>query len=113
MSETSVSDLQALLAERIVSGVAKDMVAALVQEAIENGGEISLDSVKSRWEEKALARDRLNEAAPALLAALEDLVRINVQHNEAVEKVIGTQVGWKDNYLDAARAAIAQVRGES
>lgn len=41
-----------------------------------------------------------------LLAALTGLVRINEEHNAAIEAAIGKQVGWKDSYLDDARAAL-------
>lgn len=52
-------------------------------------------------------------AAPDLLAALQELVRINIEHNEATSRVIGRPVLWKDYYLDMARAAIAKAMGET
>lgn len=45
-----------------------------------------------------------------LLEALEDLVRVNEQHNLAIQQVTGTPAGWKDDYLNRARAAIAAAR---
>ena len=42
----------------------------------------------------------------SLQKALERLVSINEQHNEAVAAIIGRPVGWKDTYLDEARALI-------
>ena len=43
-----------------------------------------------------------------LAAALKELVRINEEHNEAVSVVIGKPLGWKDAYLDEARAALRE-----
>lgn len=48
-----------------------------------------------------------------LLAALQEIVRINEEHNRAVEKIIGRPLDWKDTYLDEARAAIAAALGEA
>ena len=48
-----------------------------------------------------------------LLEALEELVRINEEHNAAVEAVTGRPLNWKDTYLERARAALARARGES
>lgn len=42
----------------------------------------------------------------SLQKALERLVSINEQHNEAVAAIIGRPVGWKDTYLNEARALI-------
>lgn len=44
--------------------------------------------------------------ADRLASALRKLVKINEEHNAACEKVIGRPVGWKDEYLDEARAAL-------
>lgn len=55
---------------------------------------------------------RLIAAAPELLEALSELVKVNEEHNEAVSKVLGTPPGWNDSYLDKARAAIAKAKGE-
>ena len=56
---------------------------------------------------------RLIAAAPDLLDALQKLVDINTKHNEAINAVIQAPVGWKDSYLDDARAAIKKAIGES
>ena len=48
-----------------------------------------------------------------LRAALAEVVRINEEHNAAVEAVIGRPLDWKDTYLERARAALAKARGES
>lgn len=45
--------------------------------------------------------------AAGLAEALRGLVRINEEHNAACEKVLGRPVGWKDEYLDRARAELA------
>jgi hypothetical protein len=50
---------------------------------------------------------RLIAAAPRLLAALRDLVRVE----DAAAAIIGRPREWKDSYLDEARAAIAEVEG--
>lgn len=55
----------------------------------------------------------LVESVHELLEALEDLVRINEQHNSAIQSVTGKPAGWKDDYLNQARAAIAKARGEA
>lgn len=47
-----------------------------------------------------------------LLEALEGLVNVNEQHNAAIQRVTGTPAGWKDDYLNQARAAIAAARQE-
>lgn len=44
----------------------------------------------------------------ALREALKELVDINEKHNSACAEVIGYPMGWKDDYLDAARAALAE-----
>jgi len=48
-----------------------------------------------------------------LREALAELVRINEEHNAAVEAVTGRPLDWKDSYLDRARAALAKARGEA
>lgn len=58
-------------------------------------------------------RDSLIAAAPDLLAALRGLVQINENHNESIAKIIGKPMSWKDDYLDAARAAIARAEGRA
>lgn len=59
-----------------------------------------------------IADARLIAAAPDLLEALEALVKINEDHNNSIQGVIGTPPGWSDSYLDAARKAIAKSRGQ-
>ena len=41
-----------------------------------------------------------------LHGALKDLVKMNEDHNAAVESVIGRPLNWSDSYLDKARTAI-------
>ena len=41
-----------------------------------------------------------------LRGALGNLVRMNEEHNAAVEKVMGRPLNWSDNYLNEARAAL-------
>lgn len=52
------------------------------------------------------------DAFTGTVEALEDLVRINEEHNAAVEAVIGRPLGWKDSYLDRARAALEKAGWE-
>lgn len=54
----------------------------------------------------------LMAAAPDLLEALDALVKINEDHNNSIQGVIGTPPGWNDSYLDAARKALARARGQ-
>lgn len=63
--------------------------------------------------EKAKANATLIASAPDLLEALEGLVRVNEQHNAAIQSVTGRPAGWKDDYLNQARAAIARARDEA
>lgn len=62
-------------------------------------------------EAEKIANARLIAAAPDLLTALRDLVEVNENHNESIAKIIGKPLTWKDDYLDAARAAIAKAEG--
>lgn len=55
----------------------------------------------------------LEDMRDDLLEALEDLVRVNEQHNLSIQAVTGKPAGWKDDYLNQARAAIARARGEA
>ena len=71
----------------------------------------SADHVGGITREEARANARLIAASPDLLEALKGLVQINEQHNEAISKIIGHPLGWKDEYLTAARAAIAKAEG--
>lgn len=51
-------------------------------------------------------------AFEAMVEALEGLVKCCEEHDAAIAKVMGAPPGWKDTYLDAARAAVALARGE-
>lgn len=68
-------------------------------------GEVGADTAK--------ANARLIAAAPALYAALKSLVQANEDWNRAVMNVIGRPIGWSDEYLSAARDAIALVDHQS
>lgn len=46
------------------------------------------------------------DARDAVVVALRNLIAINEQHNAEVEKIIGRPLGWKDDYLNEARAAL-------
>ena len=49
----------------------------------------------------------LRKRVTELEAALRGLIRMNEEHNAAVETVIGRPPNWSDTYLDEARAALA------
>ncbi len=53
------------------------------------------------------AEERLAKA----VEVLRELVRINEEHNDAIAKVVGKPVGWKDDYLDPARAFVTKMEG--
>jgi len=38
--------------------------------------------------------------------ALSNLIRMNEEHNAAVEKVMGRPLNWSDDYLNEARATL-------
>ena len=69
-----------------------------------------------RCQESLNALDDITEAQgkanAELVEALEGLVKINEDHNKAVQEIIGGGVtlGWKDSYLDKARAALAKYK---
>jgi hypothetical protein len=68
----------------------------------------SLPTVVSRQRIAALAAENKR-----LRGALTALVRINEEHNAAMEAVMGRPLGWKDSYLDEARAALDTVRNDN
>lgn len=49
----------------------------------------------------------------AMAEALAGLVEVNENPNKSISKVIGSPVGWKDDYLDAARSALTAYREAS
>jgi len=53
----------------------------------------------------------LRRQRDALLAALKGLVKVNEEHNGDIERIIGRPPHWNDEYLSAARAAIADAEG--
>lgn len=66
------------------------------------------------WSEDTDAADaRLIASAPDLLAALRGLVKVNEDHDGSIAKIIGKPLNWKDDYLEAARAAISRATGEA
>lgn len=81
------------------------------------GGDIPL----RRWSEhKPRHRDDPIDTAyiradivEAMAEALAGLVEVNENHNKSISKVIGSPVGWKDDYLDAARSALTAYREAS
>lgn len=40
--------------------------------------------------------------------ALNELVQINQDHNNAISAITGKPIGWNDSYLDQARTALAK-----
>lgn len=57
------------------------------------------------------ANAHLIAAAPDILEALKQLVKINEDHDDSIAKILGAPPGWKDEYLDKARSAIAKAEG--
>jgi hypothetical protein len=51
-----------------------------------------------------------SDIAERMAEALEGLVRINEEHNEAISQIIGHPLNWKDDYLDQARSALSAFR---
>jgi hypothetical protein len=105
--------LQALLSEEVpgerhivtLATMAADRIKAL---------EAEVDSQKRHilaLQEAAVTRETWLKNAEAeverLREALRNLVKMNEEHNAAVEAVIGRPLNWSDNYLDEARAALA------
>lgn len=56
--------------------------------------------------EAATAIEARDAEIARLREALAGLVKINEQHAAALSNIMGKPVGWKDTYLDAARAAL-------
>lgn len=51
---------------------------------------------------------RLHAENEALREALRELVKVCETHDRAIAEVIGKPTGWKDRYLEQARAALAR-----
>lgn len=51
---------------------------------------------------------RCSKENKTLRGALTELVKVCETHDQAIADVIGKPPGWKDAYLDQARAALAQ-----
>lgn len=70
------------------------------------------DEIRQMVEESLrVENDQLKARCDELEAALSGLVTINEQHNAAVAKIIETPLGWKDDYLNTARAALSKPAG--
>lgn len=78
----------------------------------DDAGDRIVAEVPKMYDENDLANARLIAAAPELLEALQGLVRVNEEHNQSFIEVIGKPLNWKDDYLEAARAAIRKALGE-
>lgn len=63
------------------------------------------DVLRLRIERAGSQRDKL-------LAELKNVVSCCETHDKAIGKILGTPPGWRDAYLDHARAAIAEVEGK-
>jgi hypothetical protein len=73
--------------------------------------------ISTRTEEGAInvismAAAKLRSERDELVGALGGLVRINEEHNDAIAKVMGKPLGWKDDYLDQARAILSKHKPE-
>lgn len=76
----------------------------------ETGGVIRDAWVHSTMQKAADLIERQAESLEAMASALEGLVRMNEEHNAAVEQVIGRPLNWSDDYLDIARTTLTQYR---
>jgi hypothetical protein len=69
-------------------------------------GEFEGDCVNPDGPEAADTLERQAAEIERLRGALGNLIRMNEEHNAAVEKVMGRPLNWSDNYLNEARAAL-------
>lgn len=80
------------------------------------GVHTSLDAAKAAaqadYERRILSSLEPSTAFEAMVEALEGLVKCCEEHDAAIASVMGKPPGWKDAYLDTARAALALARGE-
>lgn len=70
------------------------------------------DAAQSDYESRILSALEPSPAFEAMVEALEGLVKCCEEHDAAIASVMGKPPGWKDAYLDTARAALASVKGE-
>lgn len=66
-------------------------------------GRVSVDFARQLETELAI----MTALADKLAEALEGLVAVNKNHNEALSKLIGKTLGWKDAYLDDSSEALS------
>jgi len=85
-----------------------------------SGGEcswyVTIEAAKAAaqadYESRILSALEPSPAFEAMVEALEGLVKCCEEHDAAIASVMGKPPGWKDAYLDTARAALASVKGE-
>ena len=82
-----------------LTALSKDWLAYVIGTRTEEG---AIEVISMALERKAAEHARMR-------AALEKLVRINEEHNEAIAKVMGKPLGWKDDYLNEAREVLASL----
>ena len=51
-----------------------------------------------------------SDIAERMAEALDGLIRVNEEHNEAISQIVGHPLNWKDDYLDQARSALSVFR---
>ena len=137
MAETSYGDRSEMEVLEIWSDDNEVLIATEVRRAFRDGGRTAIEhfqrldpdtvcamatEILALREQLAAAdsfkvsndidADTLTKVAPELYEALNELVTINEQHNAAIGKIMGTPAGWKDSYLDKARAALAKAEGK-
>jgi hypothetical protein len=78
-----------------------ETVVERLEEDAKRLGWNSLCSVVSKADLRALLLDYQERGR-----ALANLIRMNEEHNAAVEKVMGRPLNWSDDYLNEARATL-------
>lgn len=77
-----------------------------------NGADYVEATVEYAWRHFQAGAASQREQVKGMVEALDELVKINEDHNKAVQEIIGGGVtlDWKDSYLDKAREALATYR---
>lgn len=69
-------------------------------------------AAQADYERRILSSLEPSPAFEEMVEALEGLVKCCEEHDAAIAGVMGKPPGWKDAYLDTARAVLASVKGE-
>ena len=69
---------------------------------------MSAEHIQGRLEYGEDCDSECSKENEALREALKDLVNVCEAHDKAIADVMGKPHGWKDEYLNKARAALAR-----